>query len=502
MKNKFFRILTALLASSLISSSFTVYAEELDTSEVPSEITEDATEGLSTDENGVVSGIYYEEDDDSSASGLEPAGTSAEDALSAQEGDGLEGEIIDVMNIGSSEENNCQVTINADLPENFDANIYVQLKNYDTGAIYQYTLYAVNNFVQRGYIPEGEYRVIECSVYDDINNSFPFNTVEDFTLKYGEVKTITVSLQDEQAAAELIADRLNEETEASAEDVSEYTVSDFDVAFTGEGTGQMAVTGAQSAAMTIVAKITKAGMPGSATVDISLDDGLTWNLTNVEIPYSGMINLNGTGLTLVFEVSKKSVSGELTYGSFEVGDTFRCVIHDPTTGVNYGGEHKGNTKLQLVDEDPDASIYNQMIYYNIPLVQIDVIKGGSLGEAVIRYTLDGEKFSDEMIVPESGTWAIDGTTLSINLYATLGYVNLNTGDSYTAEPYKETQKNLYGLIIFLGILFSTAAAFVWFYFKKQMVSQSVYTIHPYTPVRKNQTAPKKVVSEKKKKRKK
>ena len=490
MRNKFFKGIIMSLTLSMATPNM-VYATENAAQEMSDETmvknSDEASaelsdpdmltaEDIETDENGVISGIYYEDD-------MIPAGTPAEEALADMEGDGLDGEIVEVLNLPSSEENNCQVTLNADLPEGFDANIYVQLKNYDNGKIYQYTLYAVNNFTQRGYIPEGEYRIIECSVYDDINNSFPFNIVDDFTLKYGEVKSITVSLQDEAAAVDAIAERLRLEAEAGTKDLSEYTASDFDVTFTGTGSGNMAITGAQSQAMTIVAKVTKGGIPGDMTVDISLDDGMTFNLTNVEVPYSGMVKLTGTGLTLVFEVSKKSVLDEIEYGQFAEGDTFRSVIHDPTTGVNYGGEYKGMTKLQLVDENPDASIYEQMVYYNIPKVEIEVIKGGALGEAVIKYSLDGESYSDEMIVPESGTWQINGTTLSINFYATKGSVSFNTGDTYTAEPYQETKQGFIGILIAVGTIFAAGAIAVWYYFKKQIVSQGVYTIHEYTPVR-------------------
>ena len=490
MRNKFFKSIIMSLAL-IIAMPNMVYATENAaqgiSDEAAAESSDEAnaelsdhnaptTDNIKVDEDGAVSGIYYDDD-------MIPAGTSAEEALADMEGDGLDGEIVEVLNLPSSEENNCQVTLNADLPEGFDANIYVQLKNYDNGKIYQYTLYEVNNFTQRGYIPEGEYRIIECSVYDDINNSFPFNIVDDFTLKYGEVKSITVSLQDEAAAVEAIAERLRLEAEAGTKDLSEYTASDFDVTFTGTGTGNMAITGAQSQAMTIVAKVTKGGIPGDMTVDISLDDGMTFNLTGVEVPYSGMVKLTGTGLTLVFEVSKKSVLDEIEYGQFVEGDTFRSVIHDPTTGVTYGGEHKGMTKLQLIDENPDASIYAQMLNYNIPKVEIEVIKGGVLGETVIKYSLDGETFSDEMIVPESGTWQINGTTLSINFYATKGSVSFNTGDTYTAEPYQETKQGFIGILIAVGTIFAAGVIAVWYYFKKQIVSQGVYTIHEYTPVR-------------------
>ena len=480
MKHKL--ISTLLIATILLGNVVPVYAAEDEKTEIASEdeTTAEAEEGLSIDEDGVVSDVYFEEE-----SVFESAGKASEKVKNLPEGDGLEGQLFDVMNIPSSEENNCQVTIKADMPDNFDANIFVQLKNYDTGNIYQYTLYAINSFTERGYIPDGEYRVIECSVYDDINSTFPMNIPEDFTLKYGEVKTLTVDLQDEAAAVEAIAERLHQEAEEGTKDLSEFTVSDFDVTFTGTGSGKMAVTGTQSQAMTIVAKIKEGGLPGDATVDISLDDGMTFNMTDVKIPYSGMVKLSGTGLTLVFETSKKSVLGELKYGVFDAGDTFRCVVHDPTTGVTYGGEYKGNTRLELVDEDPDVSIYDQMTAYNIPKVVVKVIKGGTPGEAVVQYSLDGDTFSDEMIVPESASWPINETSLTLHFYTKVGQIHFNTDDEYTVEPYKENKKSFIGILLAISALFAAGAMAVWYYFKKQIISQGVYQIHEYVPVKTN-----------------
>ncbi len=127
--------------------------------------------------------------------------------------DSLDDTVIDVMTLSSSEENNCQLTISARMPDGFDANIYVQLKNYSTGRVYQYTLYEVNGFSQRGYVPEGEYRMLECGVYGDTNGVFPFILVDDFSLKYGEVSAEVVSLQDEQTAIEIIEKRTSWEVD-------------------------------------------------------------------------------------------------------------------------------------------------------------------------------------------------------------------------------------------------------------------------------------------------
>ncbi len=125
-------------------------------------------------------------------------------------GDGHEISIIDVADLASSEENNCQLTLSADVPEHFDANIYVQLQNDSTGAIYQYTLYALNDHAQRGYIPDGDYRMIECSVYEDINGAFPFVLAEDFTMKKGDVRALNILLKDPESAINAISERYPE----------------------------------------------------------------------------------------------------------------------------------------------------------------------------------------------------------------------------------------------------------------------------------------------------
>ena len=401
-------------------------------------------------------------------------------------GDGLEGELIDVTNLPSSEENNCQLTIAADLPDGFDANIFVQMKNYTNGNIYQYTLYAVNKFLQRGYVPEGEYCMIECGLYDDVNGTFPFILPEDFVLKNGEVKAITLTLKDKEMAEKEIGKRLHEgidEKENKKISNNVFTSSDFDVTFSGTGTGSMAVTGSQRSALKILAKVNKSGLPGDMTVNISYDDGMTFPLTDVKVPYSGIVNLEGTGLKLVFEAPIYEAVGDRSRGHFDEGDTFRSVIHDPKSGVEYSGKYKSRARLELIDEDPDVSIYDQMVKYNIKRIEVDVIKGGGPGEAVVRYSLDGKAFSDEMIVPLSGSWAIGGTTLNINFYVQTGDLVFETGDSYIAEPVAETQNAYISILIAIALLFGAGAFAVWYYFKKQMIPEDIYTIHEYVPVR-------------------
>ena len=262
-----------------------------------------------------------------------------------------------------------------------------------------------------------------------------------------------------------------------------FTSSDFDVTFSGTGTGSMAVTGSQRSALKILAKVNKSGLPGDMTVNISYDDGMTFPLTDVKVPYSGIVNLEGTGLKLVFEAPIYEAVGDRSRGHFDEGDTFRSVIHDPKSGVEYSGKYKSRARLELIDEDPDVSIYDQMVKYNIKRIEVDVIKGGGPGEAVVRYSLDGKAFSDEMIVPLSGSWAIGGTTLNINFYVQTGDLVFETGDSYIAEPVAETQNAYISILIAIALLFGAGAFAVWYYFKKQMIPEDIYTIHEYVPVR-------------------
>lgn len=404
-------------------------------------------------------------------------------------GDGLEGSIIDVADLASSEENNCQLTITGKLPEHFDANIYVHLKNDDNGNIYQYTLYAVNGHSQRGYIPDGDYHMMEASVYGDVNNMFPFILAEDFSIKKGEVKTIELILENEQNAQDVISnrtkdkDKQNETNKEIAKNlIGHFTESDFYVKFNRAGFGQMAITGSPSSEMSVFVKVTKPGVPGDMTVDISLDDGLSYFQKDVEVPYSGLVELKGTGLKLVFEVPKDDDTSQVM-GRFEEGDTFRAVIHDPKSGVDYTGKNKGKVKLELVDVDPDVSIYDQMVRYEIPQIVVKVIKGGRAGDAVIRYSLDGKTFSDEMIVPFSGGWTIRDTTLSISFYALTGDLVFETGDSYIATPYKESNMKIWISVVVVMILFITAALAIYHFFKKQIVPQETYVIHEYKPIR-------------------
>ena len=397
--------------------------------------------------------------------------------------DSLDSEVIDVMNLASSEVNNCQLTIRAELPDGFDGNCYCQIFSEKTGAIYNFPLYYKNDFSQRGFIPDGAYRVNEIGIYGDVNGSFRFKPVDDFELMYGEMTTIAVSLENEQEAIDLIASRLMTEEGSAEESVYAFSDSDYDFTHKGNGAGHISATGTPSSAYALVIKITKAGTPGDMMIAYSIDDGVNYSEPE-KIPLTGKWSLDG--ISYIFEVPViENENGSVTSGSFAEGDTYRHVFWDPLQIFEYDNPD-GAFEIKIYDDNPDKNPYITARETGFDSILIRILKTGVPGKAIYQYSLNSGPYSDQMYVPESGTIHLGDTSMYLMFEQVSSSKNeLMEDEIYSARIPREKINSLYILIIFLAAILGGLSFAVYLFFKKQIVSPCVYVIHEYEPVRRN-----------------
>ena len=498
------RLFTVLLAACLfVNGAAAVYADEdIETEEeVSEEVAEESGEKKSIaesvrDDINEVMGVEdseeesadnglpsvpeegYEEDPELLA---QPLGV---DSLSANEADVADGEIIEAMNTAQSEENNCQLSVKAMLPEGFDANCYAVFLNTETNNRYNFPLYVQNNYSQRGFLPDGEYRLVESGVYDDDTAVFKFKPVEDFQLTYGEVKKIELSLENEQEAVDLIASRImTEKAEEEDSYKKQFTPSDYELKHTGTGTGHVSAQGVPSQAYTLVLKVVSGERPGDMQIAVSTDDGESYS-DPVAIPLTGEWSFDN--MAYYFEVPEtENENGTVTQGTFVVGDTYRYVFFDPAEDFVYT-ENLSGPDMCIKDNNPEKNPFITATELGINQIGIKVVKGGKAGKAIFVYQLNNSSWSEQMYFPEDGVFHIPDTTLYVELvYSSSGSNALGEGDFFSAEMPKKKIDPLYIMIGVIVVVLAGGYFGIWWFFKSKIVPQGVYTIHEYEPVKKN-----------------
>ena len=472
--------------------------EEEDSEQEEEEDPEDGEEEDPEDGESIADSVREEaeqivDEEDESATKETQTLTSSE-YLYDDSADGLDGEIVDATSLGATEANNCQLSIGVSMPEGFDANCYVQFQNVDTGVIYNFPLYFTNHFVERGNIPDGRYRLFDSGAYDDIYGMVAFNPVDDFNLSYGEAKSITLSLANEQEIIDLISERTLEEESKVKKEYS-FSHSDYEATHTGTGTGNISATGLASADYRLVVKITKGGIPGDMSIAYSIDDGETYS-EPVDIALDSKWSFDN--VSFLFEVpSITNENGTVTNGSFAEGDTYRFVFWDPNEVLEYSNGDSP-CSMDIKDDNPDKNPYRTMQEIELSSVEVRFVKGGSPGEAVYVYRTDSTDWSEQAVLPEDAIIHLPDTTLYLEFSSNSSELKFTGDETFSVSFPKESGINpLYVLIIFLVVVLGGGYFAVYYFFKSQMVSQGVYSIHEYTPVRRN-AAVEKATKDKKK----
>ena len=372
---------------------------------------------------------------------------------------GDEIDIIDAMTTKQSEATSAQINFRCSVPDEFSQSIYVEIENVDSKSVYSLPLYKDNNYEQRCFVSEGNYKILEISAYDDVTGTYKFSYPEDFSVDKNETVDLSTALiTDSDDISEISSDVSLME----ANDPSES--SDFKVFHDGEGKGIVSITGTQKSKYDLSIEISSTGLPGGMSVNYSLDGGKNWNGV-VEVPLHTKLpiyetdehgNKMDSGLTAVFSVPEDSDAAP-----FIKGDVYYSYIPDPKTDVIYEHEGDGSVEIELVPIDDKAQIYDLLKKHDVGFV-IKVLKGGLAGDAVIEISIDGGKsFMEERFVPK-GNLVFKDLGLKLT-FPQADSFKLKEGDIYRFYAYKKSYLKAYilgGVMILLllagGLLFCAA----------------------------------------------
>jgi len=192
---------------------------------------------------------------------------------------------------------------------------------------------------------------------------------------------------------------------ANAPIYATFSVAGTNGAVTKVGTGPtITVAGAPQGHFSMRIAITLGGVLGTSTFRWSTDGGTTWVEQGILTPVGGTYLLGSTGITATFPA-----------GTYVLADTYSW------TATGGGGVVALSATATL-----DAHI------------RIEILLGGALGVAKFRYCLDGysgdtaaeRTYSETLLVPLGGTFAIPGIGVTITFTATPTFV---AGDVYQCD---------------------------------------------------------------------
>ena len=363
-----------------------------------------------------------------------------------------------------------QINLSLKSDDDFTLSVYAEIQNTDTGKIYRLSLYHDNEYLDKCFVEEGTYKVLEIASYEDSTGAYSFTYPEDFTLKSGETIDLATSISTGTANVQNIQP-------AIVEGSTSYE-TDFPVFHEGTGVGQIAIIGNQNDKYELVINVETSGVPGGFSVKYSLDDGSTWSESK-KVPLHGSLDLytqseNGqslsTGLTAVFTTENA------TDGSpFVKGDYYYSHINDPKTSVI--SEHIGDSsvEMEITPLNKEDQLYDILTDKNLSFY-VKVLKSGMAGESVIEISLDGgNTFMEERLTPKTAL-KFENLGLRVSFPLSDTY-QLKEGDVYRVYPYKKSYVKAYILAAVMSLITSLAIAGAYVYLRSRLPGDDVWHIH-------------------------
>ncbi|SDB69686.1 hypothetical protein [Butyrivibrio sp. INlla16] len=373
-----------------------------------------------------------------------------------------------------SEVSPCQVNLSLNADEAFTLSVYAEIQNTDTGNIYRLNLYHDNKYMDKCFVEEGNYKVLEIASYEDSTGTYSFTYPEDFSIKSGDTIDLVTMISEKEAETPDIKRELIEQD-------SSYE-SDFDVFHEGSGLGQIAIEGTQNGRYELAIKITSSGVPGGFSIKYSLDDGSTWSDEKL-VPLHGSLELfsqteNGnsisTGLTARFIIDNATDATP-----FVMGDYYYAHISDPKTSVV--SDHIGDSSVEMEITTLDSSklLYDILSDNNLSFY-VRVLKSGMAGESVIEISLDGGKtFMEERITPRT---ALNFEELGLKMTFPLSDTyQLKEGDVYKVYPYKMNYVKAYILAVVILLLTFSFIIASYLYLRSKIPGDDEWHIRIYEP---------------------
>ena len=221
------------------------------------------------------------------------------------------------------------------------------------------------------------------------------------------------------------------------------------------------------------------------TVKYSMDgENSVWS-EETDVPLAGNIRLYETsensgkdsGLTAYFSADPRNLES-----LFAEGDQYTAYIPDPATELAI--THKGDGAAALeVHELMLGTHAFHLLYEGGYAIRVEVLRGGSYGEVVIRISTDGGKsFMEQMLLPEDGIIPLPDVGVELVFTGSDNDSLMIEGDSYSVDAVKE---NYMPLIIGVTAFLMAAAGILYGLFRRYMLRQlpesSEYRIEPYIP---------------------
>lgn len=386
--------------------------------------------------------------------------------------DGDNAEIIDAIDTKQTDETPVMINVTAIMPEHFGLSAYVEITGTETGLTYRLPLYAVNQYSERVFVPEGIYYISNAAIYEDNTNIYPFDyDTSDFVALKDTGKLLEIKLSNFEKVEKDIREK-REEIVPEAEKVQEV-VSTYPVTFSGTGQGKLGITGEPWYKFDIIVKITKSGPLGDGRFDYSTDGGETWK-KNIEIPLSGFYEPDSTGLTFEFVTDFSEPSG------FTENDEYTCFIEDPDIKLLIENNGSRRINVSAISITEGLSTVEVMEDYG-KAIKIKIEKSGSFNEAVWKYSIDGgDTWSEQSYAKEELIIEEAGIKLVFTINSKDEDIPFVRGDEYSISAKREGKSlNINGVMIaFIGV-FGTAGVFLyaaWKYLKSLIPTNDDFSI--------------------------
>ena len=410
---------------------------------------------------------------------------------------------IDALFTERDEKRSAQVNMTALLSDDLRLDVFADLRCITSHTVYRLPLYFENGYMQRCYVEPGEYTVTNISVFGDSTGKYSFVFPEDFSISENEVIDLFTMLTDEEVVQKELDERLGRipvsegQEDASGSGLADKEAltipSDYDVKHNGTGGGKIGVKGEAPREYEIVIRVCKGGIPGIMAVQYSMDgENGVWS-EKTDVPLAGNIRLfdqskdggKDSGLTAYFSADPRDPES-----LFAEGDQYTVYIPDPSTELAIN--HKGDGAAILgVHELVSGTHAFHLLYEGGYAIRVEVLRGGSYGNAVIRISSDGGKsFAEQMYLPEDGIIPLPDVGVELVFTGSDNESLMVEGDSYSVDAVKENYMPLMvGVIVFilavLGVLYVAFRR----YMLRQLPGPSEYRIEPYIPYAEREKQP-------------
>ena len=390
------------------------------------------------------------------------------------EGEGDEETVI--TSTSKSEENNSQVTIKGSIPDKFGLDLYCDFRNEETGVVYRLFALYKNDYTAFLFVPNGNYKVIQCGVWGDTTNKYPLNYQDSFTLAREDFFTIEPSLIHEDEIKEEIERRENdideqeeeytEETELEVKEIVKKEPYHWRKIKKSAGIeADVTVNGISKSDYDIIIKFVKTGEVNDAEFIYSMDGGETWS-TNELLKGSFMPNKCG----ITFEFPTDDVTGQ--------SSTWTAIYKEGET-IEFSVKKEFDINAETSKGGIINAYLNDKCYTDAKVV-VKITKSGKKGEATFDYSLDeGVTFTGENI-PMNQDYLMTEIPVVLQFTDLAGAYVVNDTFSFEVKGEPVEKDTTYLLYILAGIVGALAAGgYMWLLTLRD--KDSDYVLNEYEP---------------------